>query len=177
MAFTKLFFRKPSTSATPTSWASQTDFPTFEYDEEKVRSDLQLFHDETRDALNAVIDKLEATTDGDSGADNVKATPVSGGTANTIQGILDEFDERIIGVEGTLDKDDWSSNSQTITIEGVTADNLVIVSPAPGHIAGYSNAGIYCVSQGTDSLTFNCSQVPEADIIVSVIVLKYAEVE
>lgn len=36
--------------------------------------------------------ELESTTDGNSGADNVGATPITGGVANTVQGILEELD-------------------------------------------------------------------------------------
>lgn len=51
MAFRKLNFSK--------SWKNANDFPTVETSEEKVRADLQLLHDETRDALNNLIDDLE----------------------------------------------------------------------------------------------------------------------
>jgi hypothetical protein len=43
------------------NWSSQADFPTYEPNETQVRADLQLLHDEAKDALNALIDKLEST--------------------------------------------------------------------------------------------------------------------
>jgi len=41
--------------------------------------------------INEIIDDLVAIVDGASGADNIGATPITGGTANTVQGILEEI--------------------------------------------------------------------------------------
>ena len=41
--------------------------------------------------INQIIDDLLAIADGASGADNIGATAVSGGTATTVQGILEEI--------------------------------------------------------------------------------------
>ena len=41
--------------------------------------------------INGIIDDLTSTTDGSSGADNIGATAVSGGSATTVQGILEEI--------------------------------------------------------------------------------------
>lgn len=41
--------------------------------------------------INQIIDDLLAYTDSASGADNIGATPVTGGTASTVQGILEEI--------------------------------------------------------------------------------------
>jgi len=51
MAFDRLTFSK--------NWKSASDFPTLETDETKVREDMQLLHDETMRALNALMDALE----------------------------------------------------------------------------------------------------------------------
>lgn len=50
MAFEPLKFTK--------NWENPTDFPTYETDEQQVRADLQLLHDETKAALNRLIDAL-----------------------------------------------------------------------------------------------------------------------
>lgn len=44
--------------------------------------------------LNALIDALLDDTDGESGADNIGATKLTGGTAETVQGILEELDAK-----------------------------------------------------------------------------------
>ena len=50
MAFPKLSFTK--------SWKNAVDFPTVETNETKVRADMQYLFDEIKEALNALIDKL-----------------------------------------------------------------------------------------------------------------------
>ena len=50
---------------------------------------------------------------------------------------------------------DWLPNhEQTITVEGVTATNNVIVTYAPYCIADAADWGVICTAQGQDSLTF-----------------------
>lgn len=50
MAFEKLEFTK--------NWENAADFPAIETSEAQVRKDMQILHDETRDALNSVVEKL-----------------------------------------------------------------------------------------------------------------------
>lgn len=66
---------------------------------------------------------------------------------------------------------DWSLNTQTITVTGVTATNTVFVAPAPASAADYATAGILCTAQATDSLTFTCTTVPTNTITLSVVIL------
>ena len=65
----------------------------------------------------------------------------------------------------------WSSNTQTVTVTGVTATNTVFVSPAPASASDYASAGIICTAQGTDSLTFTCTTVPANAITVNVVIM------
>lgn len=64
----------------------------------------------------------------------------------------------------------WSSNTQTVTVTGVTATNTVFVSPAPESAADYAAAGIVCTAQAVDSLTFTCTTVPTNAITVNVVI-------
>lgn len=50
MAFEKLEFTK--------NWENAADFPAVETSETQVRKDMQVLHNETRDALNSVVEKL-----------------------------------------------------------------------------------------------------------------------
>ena len=65
----------------------------------------------------------------------------------------------------------WSSNSQTVSVTGVTASNTVIVSPAPSDIADYADCGVYCSAQGSGTLTFGCDTAPSGDIVVNVLIM------
>jgi hypothetical protein len=46
---------------------------------------------ELKDSINGIVDDLSATTDGASGADQIGATPVKDGGAETVQGIMEEI--------------------------------------------------------------------------------------
>ena len=77
------------------------------------------------------------------------------------------------GTTGTLAQLDWnvSTLEQTITVNGVTTTNAVIVSPDANDIEAYAESGIYCSAQGTDSLTFKCGEIPNVDIDVNILIL------
>ena len=64
----------------------------------------------------------------------------------------------------------WSGNAQAISVTWVTSSNTIIVWPAPSSISDYTNAGIYCSGQSTNSLTFTCSTVPTTDIVVNIVI-------
>lgn len=73
----------------------------------------------------------------------------------------------------TLVTSAWSSNSQTITVPGVLADEtkqLIQPVPAIASQAAYLAAGILCTGQAANSLTFTCQTVPEADLTVYIVI-------
>ena len=55
--------------------------------------------EEIKTSINGIVDDLVAVTDGTSGADQVGATKVGAGTAETVQGILEELHARITALE------------------------------------------------------------------------------
>lgn len=59
----------------------------------------------------------------------------------------------------------------TVTVNGVTTSNDVIVSPAPTMIVDYVAAGIYCRSQDTNQLEFECSTTPTTALLVHVMIV------
>ena len=65
----------------------------------------------------------------------------------------------------------WSSNTQTVSVSGVTTANTIIVSPAPAHFSVYDAAGIICTGQGSGTLTFTCTTAPSTDITVNVVII------
>lgn len=68
------------------TWENPEDFPTYEPDEGQVRADLQLLHNETRDALNGLIRALNDT----SAAAKLPFAPVEGLTAQTVQQAIEQ---------------------------------------------------------------------------------------
>ena len=194
MAFPKLSFTK--------SWKNAVDFPTVETNETKVRADMQYLFDEIKEALNALIDKLnlrnlESFPAGgvvtSLGADDTtiptskavkdamtKAGQLpSGGTAGQVLGKKSgtNFDMGWTDVPrsqprtGTLTVAGWSDNSQTITVEGVTASNNVCIDASNESYEAYAEAGVRCTAQAANSLTFTCKRVPEEALTVNIVIL------
>ena len=72
----------------------------------------------------------------------------------------------------TLTTSGWSSNSQTVTVNGVVADTnaqIIYVSPAnKASATAWGEAGVFCSAQAANSLTFVCDSTPSANISVNI---------
>lgn len=64
----------------------------------------------------------------------------------------------------------WSENSQTVSVAGVTATNIVWVAPTPDSHDVYGSAGIRATAQGEGTLTFTCTAVPTEALTVNVVI-------
>lgn len=89
---------------------------------------------------------------------------------NDLGDLADDVAEAAISpTTATLTVVGWSSKSQTVSVTGITATNTVWVAPAPASSEDYSSAGIVCVSQGANSLTFSCEETPTSAITVNIV--------
>ena len=73
----------------------------------------------------------------------------------------------------TLPASGWSSNTQTVTVQGVLADEsaqLIQPMPAVASQNAYITAGVICSGQGENQLTFTCSTTPTEDISLYVVI-------
>ena len=73
-------------------------------------------------------------------------------------------------IAATLTTANWSSNTQTVNVAGVTASNAVIVSAAPASYLSYGEFGVYCSAQGAGILTFTCDSTPDVNLTVNVLI-------
>ena len=64
----------------------------------------------------------------------------------------------------------WSGNSQTVSVAGVTATDIVWVAPTPESHDVYGSAGIRATAQGEGTLTFTCTAVPTEALTVNVVI-------
>lgn len=71
----------------------------------------------------------------------------------------------------TIATSDWSNGTCTKTATGVTASNTVIVSPASASFEAYGEAQVRATAQGTNQLTFTCTDVPSSSLTVNVAIL------
>lgn len=65
----------------------------------------------------------------------------------------------------------WSGKTQTVSVSGVTAGNIVVVTAAPASYTTYRDCGVYCSAQASGSLTFKCSTVPGGTITAQALIL------
>ena len=65
----------------------------------------------------------------------------------------------------------WSSNTQTVSIEGMAADRIAIIGPVVGSIDVCKTNAVYCSAQGNGTLTFKCQTTPSAAITMNVIMI------
>lgn len=65
---------------------------------------------------------------------------------------------------------DWENNMQTVTVKGITSNSYVIDALAPDYenIEIGNECGVRCIDQGSNRLTFRCTDVPESDLTVNV---------
>lgn len=82
---------------------------------------------------------------------------------------VDELKAKTVMV--TLFANGWSSNQQNVSVESVTANNTVIVSPTPASHLVYCENNVRCIAQSLGSLTFQCENVPSEALTVNVTVL------
>ena len=108
---------------------------------------------------------------------DISFTPgTTGLTADNVQDAIEEVNEKIPSapksVTVTLPASAWSSNTQTVTVSGVLADEsaqLIQPMPAIASQNAYISAGVICSGQAANQLTFTCSTTPTEDISLYVV--------
>ena len=76
----------------------------------------------------------------------------------------------LVTATASLTVEGWSENSQTVSVAGVTATNIVWVAPAPASNDVYGSAGIRATAQAEGTLTFTCTTVPTEAVTVNVVI-------
>nr|DAF65710.1 MAG TPA: hypothetical protein [Bacteriophage sp.] len=79
--------------------------------------------------------------------------------------------KELAGVTVTLSASGWTDKTQTVSVTGVTASNVVFVGAGENkdNQTAYAKAGITCTGQAAGTLTFTCDTVPTADITANVV--------
>lgn len=71
----------------------------------------------------------------------------------------------------SLSASGWSNNQQTVSVSGVNANNVVIVTAAPASYEHYNECAVRCSAQGNGTLTFTCTDKPTAALTANVLIL------
>ena len=113
-----------------------------------------------------------ASSHGTGGSDPITPASIGAATASHTHAPADiGAAATSIGISATLSSSRWSSNAQTVTVDGVTSTNNIVVSPAPESMQEYMDCAVYCSAQAANKLTFNCTSVPSANITVNVLIV------
>ena len=62
---------------------------------------------------------------------------------------------------------DSSSKEQTVSVNGVTDSNFILVPPIQEEYESYN---ILCEKQSDNSLTFSCESIPNTDISIQILI-------
>lgn len=89
----------------------------------------------------------------------------------TVYGANLAEDAKSRGIAVTLASGGWADNAQTVSVEGVTSSNNVLVAAAPASRTAWNDAEIYCSAQGSAALTFKCGTAPTEDVTANVVIL------
>lgn len=91
----------------------------------------------------------------------------SGGVSAAVHGV--DYQMPIKAVAVTLTASGWGTdNTQSVSVDDVTAASIVVVAPSPASRKMYIEADAYCSAQGNGTLTFTCENVPSAILTVNV---------
>ena len=88
--------------------------------------------------------------------------------------LSDELGDATTVLNGTLVATDWANNTQTVTVQGISADTKgtigLLDSATSAQIEAARNAKIVPTAVGTNSITFTCEETPSIDIPFGILV-------
>lgn len=119
----------------------------------------------------AALPRSGGTMTGDIAMGGNKVSGLAAPAADSDAASKQYVDSRKATASVTLGASGWSGKAQVVSVPGVTVDNTVLVTPAPGSYVAYGEAVVYCSAQGNGSLTFTCDEVPTGDLAVNVLIM------
>ena len=69
-----------------------------------------------------------------------------------------------------LDMNNWTGNMQTVNVPGVDPAQTIVIAPNPASMSDYATAGIVCSNVYPDTLEFKCTNTPNVNIDVEVVI-------
>lgn len=122
----------------------------------------------------AEIESIEVPPKGEPGYSPVKGVDywTEEEQAEIESSVIEELSKTKTAASVTLTAEGWADKRQTVNFNSVTADSIVIVSPAPAeeNFKAYADCEVRCASQSEGALTFVCEEVPDIALIVNVAV-------
>lgn len=89
--------------------------------------------------------------------------------------VADETAKKSTSQNVTLNTGLWTSSgelyTQSVSVAGVTAASNLVISPAPDSWDKAVAAQVRCTAQGNASLTFTAAELPDAAVVMTVIIV------
>lgn len=120
---------------------------------------------------DAALARSGGTMSGDIAMDSHRVTGLASPSAEADAATKQYVDGRKRTAAATLSAASWTGKEQTVPVPGVTADNTVLVTPAPSSHMAYNEAMVYCCAQEIGSLRFACDEVPALDLAVNILIM------
>ena len=137
--------------------------------------DIKLYADDIpmeKGALNTVKTILAGKIDSTNIANNLttddKNKVLSAAQGYALKALIDG---KVTTQSVSLASGSWSSLTQTVSVSGVTSNNIVLVTPAPGSYTAYHGSGVYCSAQGSGTLTFKAVSKPTSTLTVNILLI------
>lgn len=121
---------------------------------------------EVNKTLTDDIDEVRNTAD--------EATRISQNSVTVSENALKVAEAKVtaVGKVVNLPASGWAENAQTVAVEGVTAEQLIIVVADPSSFSPYAESQVRCSGQAKDSLTFICNETPVEDLVANILILE-----
>ena len=88
-----------------------------------------------------------------------------------VKAALDEKQKTVTSTTAILTTTGWSSNSQTVSVSGVTANDIIICAPATASEDAWVKAGVKCSAQAAGKLTFTCKSTPSTSLTANIVII------
>ena len=97
-------------------------------------------------------------------------TEVKTAAASYATNYVDTWAPQTIAVD--LPSNGWTNNRQRVTVPGVSATNIIVVSSDQTYIKykEYASCCVRCVAQENNALTFECERTPSIDLTANIAV-------
>lgn len=124
----------------------------------------------TAESANNLASQADSKADANASAITTLQTNVGNNTTAISQ--LQGKQNALAGTSVQLPTGGWntSSNTQTVTVTGVTVSSLLWIGPDAGSWNEYGTCGVRATAQGEGTITFQCDTIPAGILTANIII-------